>query len=110
MYFYFLPIVVICDAHFVLHLTVFWQVEPGLSLPSAKVVHEMSTRDIIDRVIPQCLESNVKVVALSGGEGLMRHDADIIFCELGKSNLRWCLDSNLMLCTQHIESLEKILS
>jgi MoaA/NifB/PqqE/SkfB family radical SAM enzyme len=77
-------------------------VESSLSLPPAQVNREMSTSDIIDRVIPQCLANNVQVIALSGGEVLMRRDADIIFRELGKSDIRWCLDSNLMLCTQHI--------
>lgn len=100
------------DCSFCLSFNGYWQVEPGLSLPLAveprlslhpsRPVQEMSTSDIVDRVIPQFLESDVQVVALSGGEVLVRRDVEIIFRELGKSKLRWCFDSNLMLCTQSI--------
>ena len=103
-----------CNLHcsFCLSFNGYWQGEPSLSLPvavapqlslrPARLVQEMTTSDIIDRVIPQFLESNVQVVALSGGEVLVRRDAEIIFRELGKSKLGWCFDSNMMLCTQPV--------
>ncbi len=103
-----------CNLHcsFCLSFNGYWQVEPSLSLPHAvepkfslrpaRLVREMSTSDIVDRVIPQFLESNVQVVALSGGEVLVRHDIETIFRALRDSKLRWCFDSTLMLCTQPV--------
>lgn len=103
-----------CNLHcsFCLSFNEYWQVEPSLTLPlamrpmhslhPARPIHEMSTADIVERVIPQFKEAGVQVVALSGGEVLIRRDAEIIFRELGKAGLRWCLDSNLMLCTETV--------
>lgn len=103
-----------CNLHcsFCLSFNSYWEAESNLNLPSAtqpklslhpvKPFKEMSTSQIIDRVIPQCVESGVKVISLSGGEILVRSDIDVIFRELGKSNIKWCFDSNMMLCTESI--------
>jgi MoaA/NifB/PqqE/SkfB family radical SAM enzyme len=79
-------------------------VAPALSLGSARAIREMSTTDIVDRVIPQCAENGVEVIALSGGEVLVRKDVITIFNALGQSKMKWCFDSNLMLCTDEIAS------
>lgn len=76
--------------------------DPSSSLRSGSLNREMSTANIVDRVIPQCEKNGVEVIALSGGEVLMRRDAPEIFRALGASSLRWCLDSNLMLCNETI--------
>jgi MoaA/NifB/PqqE/SkfB family radical SAM enzyme len=99
-----------CD--FCISFNSYWQPEPALLLPSAvsptlslgspRAIKEMSTADIVNRVIPQCAKNGVKVIALSGGEVLVRQDAIAIFQALGNSNMRWCFDSNLMLCTEEI--------
>ncbi len=75
-------------------------VEPKAFMLPGPRNREMSTSDIIDRVIPECEKSGAGVIALSGGEVLLRADALDIFCALGKSSMRWCLDSNLMLCDE----------
>jgi MoaA/NifB/PqqE/SkfB family radical SAM enzyme len=87
---------------FCLSFNNYWQPEPILNIPIAKVKKEMTTNDIIKRVIPQCVKNNIEVIALSGGEILLRKDIITIFRELGKANIRWCFDSNLMLCTKSI--------
>ncbi len=87
---------------FCLSFNNYWKPEPILNLPGAKVENEMTTSDIVERVIPQCVENNVEVIALSGGEILIRPDINIIFRELGKAKIHWCFDSNLMFCTKSI--------
>lgn len=99
-----------CD--FCLSFNRYWQADPSVPLPAAvepmvflrpnRDFREMSTADIVDRVIPQCEENEVQVIALSGGEVLVRRDAPAIFRALGKSKLRWCFDSNLMLCDEAV--------
>lgn len=101
-----------CNLHcgFCLSFNRYWHPDPSLSLPAAfdpgaflrtgRGLCEMSTAQVIERVIPQCEKSGVGVIALSGGEVLIRKDAAEIFRALGASSLRWCVDSNLMLCDQ----------
>lgn len=67
-----------CNLHcsFYLSSNRYWQADNELSLTSAvepkifllpKRRHkEMSTKDIVERVIPQCEKSNVKIITLSG--------------------------------------------
>ncbi|MGH9348127.1 MAG: radical SAM/SPASM domain-containing protein [Vicinamibacterales bacterium] len=77
-------------------------VEPRVFLRPARDFREMSTADIVERVIPQCEKNGVEAIALSGGEVLVRRDAPDIFRALGASSMRWCFDSNLMMCNEEI--------
>lgn len=95
---------------FCLSFNGFWRAQSSMMLPKAAEPkafmlpgahgREMSTSDIIGRVIPECEKNGVEVIALSGGEVLLRADALEIFYALGESSMRWCLDSNLMLCDE----------
>jgi MoaA/NifB/PqqE/SkfB family radical SAM enzyme len=99
-----------CD--FCLSFNSYWKVDSTLVLPSAvqpslflravRDFRELSTADVVERIIPQCEKNRVSAIALSGGEVLVRRDAAEIFRALGKSRMRWCLDSNLMLCNDAI--------
>jgi len=77
-------------------------VAPSVFLRPVPNFREMSTADIIERVIPQCEDSGVEAIALSGGEVLVRRDAPEIFRALGRSKLHWCFDSNMMLCDKSV--------
>lgn len=98
--------------HFCLSFNRYWNADPSLALPTAldpaafirpnKDIREMSTSDIVGRVIPQCEKAGVEAIALSGGEVLLRKDAVEIFRALGSTPMRWCFDSNLMLCNEAV--------
>lgn len=100
---------------FCLSFNQYWSADPAIPLPATvqpmeflkpqRDFREMSTADIVNRVIPQCEENQVDVVALSGGEVLVRRDAAEVFRALGSSSMRWCFDSNLMLCDEAIASV-----
>lgn len=77
----------------------YWQADASIALPPAKVGEEMSTAQIVDRVIPQCEALGVQALALTGGEVMLRRDIDAIFRRLGESSMAWCIDSNLSRCT-----------
>jgi radical SAM protein with 4Fe4S-binding SPASM domain len=62
----------------------------------------MTTEQIVKRVIPQCEQAGVEVIALTGGEVLVRKDATTIFRALGEADLKWCIDSNLSFCTDEV--------
>lgn len=97
---------------FCLSFNSYWAPDPSIQIPAAtsptismgstRNVQEMTTEEVINRVIPQCEAAGVRTVALSGGEVLVRQDAAEIFTALGRSGMTWCLDSNLMLCTDAI--------
>jgi MoaA/NifB/PqqE/SkfB family radical SAM enzyme len=101
-----------CNLHcdFCLSFNGYWRADPALPFPATVEPHqflkpmrdfrEMTTADIIERVIPQCENNCVKGIALSGGEVLVRRDAAKIFIALGASTMQWCMDSNLMLCDE----------
>lgn len=80
----------------------YWRPDPAIQLQPAVVRMEMTSTQIVERLIPQCEAAGVKVVALTGGEVLIRQDAMEIFAALGRSNLEWCMDSNLSLCTREV--------
>lgn len=77
-------------------------VEPRWFLRRAPNFREMTTADIVERVLPQCEACGVQTIALSGGEVLVRRDAADIFRALGESSRSWCMDSNLILCDESI--------
>ena len=77
-------------------------VEPRRFLRRATEFREMTTADVVERVLPQCEACGVRAIALSGGEVLVRRDASEIFLALGRSSVRWCMDSNLILCSPSI--------
>ena len=47
-------------------------VEPWASLQSRKGIRVMCTTDIFEQVIPQCEKIGIEVIALSGGEVMVR--------------------------------------
>ena len=61
---------------------------------------EVTLEQIRDRILPQLVKAGVTKLALSGGEVLARSDILEIFGSLGRTQLIWCFDSNLMLLTQ----------
>jgi MoaA/NifB/PqqE/SkfB family radical SAM enzyme len=75
-------------------------VEPQQFIKPARPYREMTTADVVERVIPQCEKNGVKGIALSGGEILVRKDVAEIFRALGASTVKWCMDSNLMICNE----------
>lgn len=77
----------------------YWRPDDAVPIPPALSREEMTTEQIVGRVIPQCERAGVEVVALTGGEVLVRKDAAAIFRALGESSMKWCLDSNLSFCT-----------
>lgn len=77
----------------------YWQHDATVALPAAVADGELTTEQIVDRVIPQCEELGVKVFALTGGEVMLRRDIGRIFERLGASSMSWCIDSNLSRCT-----------
>ena len=98
-----------CNLHcsFCLSFNGYWKIEPNFHLPPSinpklslngktNTFMEMSTEDITKRVIPQCESNGVEALALSGGEVLMRKDAEIIFRALGSSRMEWGFDSNMI--------------
>lgn len=90
------------SCHFCLVTTTYWRPDETVPLPAARAMREMTTVEIAERVIPQCIQSGIKVIALSGGEVLLRRDIVDIFTALGNSPLRWCLDSTLIPCTDRL--------
>jgi MoaA/NifB/PqqE/SkfB family radical SAM enzyme len=71
-------------------------------LPNPVVEQELSTEQVLDRLIPQCEQLGVRVFALTGGEVMLRRDIAQIFGRLGSSAMDWCIDSNLSRCTPEL--------
>jgi MoaA/NifB/PqqE/SkfB family radical SAM enzyme len=80
----------------------YWRAAPDVALPVAEVPREMTIDQVIGRVIPQCEKAGVKVMALTGGEILLRRNIVSLFRALGRSSLRWCMDSNMAFCTDEV--------
>jgi len=80
----------------------YWRPDPAVALPHAVAAQEMTTAQLVERVIPQCEAAGIEVLALTGGEVLVRKDAPEIFRALGRSRLKWCIDSNLSFCTDAV--------
>jgi radical SAM protein with 4Fe4S-binding SPASM domain len=80
----------------------YWRPDEKVLIPPALAREEMTTEQIMKRVIPQCEKAGVDVIALTGGEVLLRKDSKEIFRALGDSSLKWCIDSNLSFCTDEV--------
>lgn len=80
----------------------YWQYDPSIPLPPAVAERELTTDEILERVIPECERLGVKVFALTGGEVMLRKDIDRIIRRLGMSGMDWCIDSNLSRCTPEL--------
>lgn len=80
----------------------YWRFDPEAPLPKAVADSEMTTEQIVERVLPQCEKAGVKVVALTGGEVMVRRDAAEIFRALGESRLSWCMDTNMSRCSEEV--------
>lgn len=77
----------------------YWAADSTVPLPTATPQREMTSNEIIGRVIPQCEQAGVQVIALTGGEIMVRRDFVEIVDGLGRSDLTWCVDTNLSRCS-----------
>jgi len=80
----------------------YWRPDDDVAIPPALAREELTTQQIVERVIPQCEQAGVEVIALTGGEIMVRKDAREIFRALGDSKLKWCIDTNLTFCTEEV--------
>jgi len=80
----------------------YWRPDESVPIAPALSREEMTTEQIVGRLIPQCEEAGVDVIALTGGEIMVRKDVKEIFRALGDSSLKWCIDSNLSFCTDEV--------
>lgn len=80
----------------------YWRPEPSLAFAPAVAHRELGVPEIVQSILRPCEEGGVATVALTGGEPLLRRDFTALVEVLGRSNLDWCLDSNLARCTPEI--------
>lgn len=77
----------------------YWAPDPSLPMPPPQSEREMTLDELLGRVVPELEFAGVSVVALTGGEVMLRRDFAALVEGLGQSRLDWCLDTNLSRCS-----------